>query len=308
MWEKLEDIWDWLLSRVLENTFKIEIAWSVLLTVGVGVYGAYLVFYPDSRPEDHEDEIHRQKVTVSMLGSPGSHSVIFAPTIVQNKSRMEWVHDLVQVRDRHGKSMEIEVGMLRKVGVGMMWNPYKWVLGSTSEVGIDDKEVRNIEEAIESSPAEESRPIIAVGMASHENTDVDPDREEALAGYRAERLVDLCQRRFPGADIYSLNLGFYHGDTSSTASSASERRVVLMVITSWEEGAHLNSGVRNALIAIADEKRFSFDARNYSKFSENRFSIRQDYTRSQRRMNLSWLEWWRTRLTQHLKRTADAAA
>jgi hypothetical protein len=57
MWEKLEDIWDQLLSRIFENQFKIEIAWSILLAVALGIY---LVFFLDSRPEEHHrDEIQR---------------------------------------------------------------------------------------------------------------------------------------------------------------------------------------------------------------------------------------------------------
>ena len=89
------------------------------------------------------------------------------------------MHDIVLAKDKKNKEITIEVGTLRKVEIGMLWKPYKWVIGSTSQVGIDEKERLNIEDAISSSPAGETRPIIAVGMASSENSGNEPGREEA---------------------------------------------------------------------------------------------------------------------------------
>jgi hypothetical protein len=214
-----------------------------------------------------------------IIGEPERPTIIFSSNVSINGPRIEWMHDIVLARDNNNKEIAIEVGTLGKVEVGMLWNPYKWVIGSTSQVGIDEKEILNIEDAISSSPASETRPIIAVGMASSENSAYDPGREEARAGDRADRLVSLCQRRYPEADIHSLNLGFFRRDASTSISRASERRVVLMVVTGWEEGADLNSGARDALLRMAEDKRFSFDARNYSNFAAEKFQIHNDFTR-----------------------------
>jgi hypothetical protein len=213
-----------------------------------------------------------------IIGDPKSPTVIFSSTISINGARIEWMHDIVLAKDKDDNEIAIEVGTLRKVEIGMLWKPYKWVIGSTSRVGIDEKEQLNIEAAISSSPTAETRPIIAVGMASSENSVNDPGREEARAGDRADRLVSLCQKRYPEADIHSLNLGFFRGNGSTSISRASERRVVLMVVTGWEEGADLSSGVRNALLLMAEDKRFSFDARNYSNFAAEKFSLQQSFT------------------------------
>jgi hypothetical protein len=171
----------------------------------------------------------------------------------------------VAAKDKNGKDL--------KVAVGVLWDPYRWVLNSTERVGISKSNSTPIAEILRGLPQGETRPIIAVGTASHENADDRPEVEEARAEVRADTLVDLCQRQYPNADIYSLNLGFFRKKGADSDSSATERRVILLVIESWEAGADLTSGVRDALIKAAAEQRFSFDASNYSNFPPERFRV-----------------------------------
>jgi hypothetical protein len=82
----------------------------------------------------------------------------------------------------------------------------------------------------------------------------------------------LCQKKYPTAPIWSLSLGYFKGKGSASASAA-ERRVILLVVTDHEPGADFPSGIRDALLKAAVEKDFSFDARDYSNFSEKQFQV-----------------------------------
>lgn len=197
---------------------------------------------------------------------------IFPPTAIPagNADSFEWKQGNVIVQDENGKAFGIQVGVL--------WDPYRWVLGSSSKVGIDDAESLLIEQVIQRSPTGGNRPIIVVGTASHENSDDDPEKERERAGARADRLNALCQSHYPDADIYSLNLGFYRASSASSSSSATERRVILLVVTCADEGADFNSGVRNALIEASELDDFSFDVRDYSNFDQTKFRVHERRT------------------------------
>lgn len=275
----LRDLWDKVVS-VLNVTDHFKEIIAGLTTLILAALLAYLVLNRGPSAASRDEGETGSSGTTVIVGSPERPTAIFAPVIiVDTNRRVEWVRDTLVILDKDHKKMGVEVGIL--------WDPYRWVLGSTSRVGIDSNEYLSIEDVFASSPGAEVRPIIAVGLASNENSGDNPADEEARAETRADRLVELCQRRYPDADIYSLNLGFYRGAPSPSASSASERRVVLMVLTWWEEGADLESGVRNALIEAANRRSFSFDARNYSNFDERKFSLLQRQKRGRWKLGLN---------------------
>ncbi len=202
------------------------------------------------------------------LDSIGFIQQVHAETKLPEKPT--WVTETVKSTDRFGKEIEVEIGIL--------WDPYRWVKGSTEDVSIDDAEkVKfSIGDVIRNFQNSENRPIIAVGTASHENAVENPEQETNRAQARADRLVTLCGEHFINLPhIYSLNLGAFKTDRSYSVFSASERRVILLVIKKGEDSLDLTSGVKNALIKAKVEQGFIFDARDYSLFDTTRFQVVQ---------------------------------
>jgi len=179
-----------------------------------------------------------------------------------------WVTETVKSTDRFGREMVVEIGVL--------WDPYRWVKGSTEQVSIDDAEkVKfSVGDVIRNFQDSEKRPIIVVGTASHENAVENPELEIGRAQARADTLVSLCGEHFINRPhIYSLNLGAFKTDRKYSTFSASERRVILLVIMKGEDSLDLTSGVKNALIRAKVEQGFIFDARDYSLFETTRFQV-----------------------------------
>jgi hypothetical protein len=247
---------------------------TVIILLKLGILGliVYLLFFPDGVRSSGQIDFPG--------GASDSRTAIFAPVLVMGDgTRAEWGSCLVAAQDKNDKKIEVALGFLRGVRAGMPWTPLEWALGSTTHVGIDGSASLRIEDVIASSPEEETRPIIVIGTASHENSASHPGQEEARAGSRADRLMSLCTQRHSGADLYRLNLGFFREARNNvcapTMSSGAERRVVLMVVTQQEEGVDLTSGARNALLEAAEVPECNFDARSYSNFDESRFRLGQ---------------------------------
>ncbi|HYO13847.1 MAG TPA: hypothetical protein VE685_11695 [Thermoanaerobaculia bacterium] len=250
---------------------------TVVILLKLGVLGliVYLLFFPDG--------VRSSRQVDFPPGGSESRTAIFAPVLVMDDgTRAEWGSCVVTAEDKNNKKIEVALGFLRGVRAGMPWTPLEWALGSTTHVGIDGSASLRIEDVIASSPEAETRPIIVVGTASHENSASNPGREEARAGSRADHLANLCTQRHSGADLYRLNLGFFQETrndvclpTMSSGSSGSERRIVMMVVTQQETGVDLTSGVRNALLEAAEVQACNFDARSYSNFDESRFRLGQ---------------------------------
>jgi hypothetical protein len=246
---------------------------TVIILLKLGVLGliVYLLFFPDAVRSSRQIDFPP--------GGSDSRTAIFAPVLVMDDgTRAEWGSCVVSAEDKNNKRIEVALGFLRGVRPGMPWNPLEWALGSTTHVGIDGSSSLRIEDVIASSPEAETRPIIVVGTASHENSASNPGQEEARAGRRADHLANLCTQRHSDADLYRLNLGFFRETRNdvcapTATSSGSERRVVLMVVTQQEEGIDLTSGVRNALLEAAEVPECNFDARSYSNFDESRFRL-----------------------------------
>jgi len=178
-----------------------------------------------------------------------------------------WISTPISVVDNSGNRLDVTVGVL--------WDPYRWIVGSASLVGIDEDQSQPIENVFQQFRDTETRPIIAVGMASHENSE-NPGQEEFRADARADRLVALCQEHFASRpEIYKLNLGVHKKTTRTPIESAKERRVVLLVITRRENNADLDSGIRNALIEVSKNKTLDFDPTQYSNFVQGRFHVQR---------------------------------
>ena len=159
------------------------------------------------------------------------------------------------------------------ISIGVLWDPYRWLIGSATLVGIDERESELIENIIKRFQNTETRPIIAVGLASHENSE-NPGQEEFRANARADKLVALCQSHFIAKpEIYKLNLGVHKNTGLTSVESATERRVILLVITKRENDTDLDSGVRNALIEAKNNWELEFDPNAYSNFSPEKFHV-----------------------------------
>jgi hypothetical protein len=200
------------------------------------------------------------------LSSIGFIQQVSAETRLPEKPT--WVTKTVNSTDRFGKEMVVEIGVL--------WDPYRWVKGSTEQVSIDDSEkVKfSVGDVIRNFQNTEKRPIIVVGTASHENSVENPELEIGRSQKRADTLVNLCGEHFINhPHLYSLNLGAFRTDRKYSVFSASERRVILLVIKKGEDSLDLTSGVKNALIRAKVEQGFIFDARDYSLFETDRFQV-----------------------------------
>ncbi len=184
---------------------------------------------------------------------------------------IEWRQECVHAKDNKGNDLTVVVAVL--------WDPYRWTLGSTSHVGIDVGESVRIEDVIQTLKGTESRPVIVVGTASNENSEDNPATEADRAQRRADKLAHLFQGHYPQADIYSLNLGFYRKPAAPLASTDTQRRVAIMVIESPKgdlSNVDLHSGVRNALIALDKQnEELSLDVGGYSHFDEEKFRVKQ---------------------------------
>jgi hypothetical protein len=213
------------------------------------------------------DDISRSRYSTGLPPrSIGFIQQVRAETILPK--RPDWVTKTVKSADKFGKEIEVVVGVL--------WDPYRWVKGSTEQVSIDDteKDKFSVGEVIKNFQDSEKRPIIVVGTASHENAVENPELEIDRAQKRADALVTLCGEHFINRPhIYSLNLGAFRMDRRYSVFSASERRVILLVIMKGEDSLDLTSGIKNALIKAKVEQGFIFDARDYSLFETTRFQV-----------------------------------
>lgn len=180
-----------------------------------------------------------------------------------------WKTYHIRTQDKGGANLEVVIGVL--------WDPYRWSLGSISQVSIDERDNIKYEvgQLLAALDANESRPIIAVGTASRENAKEHLDIEEARADARMRTLANLCISHFKAKNppIYGLNLGAFNPNKTPIQFSASERRVILLVITKGADQADLTSGVKNALTQAGQDRSFVFDARDYSIFNSEQFEV-----------------------------------
>ena len=181
----------------------------------------------------------------------------------------DWNVTTVKTIDSRGKEVEVILGVLSA--------PYKWVKADTHYVAIDREEkVRyKIEDIIKTFQDDEKRPIIVVGLASHENVKENPEEEIDRAADRADKLAALCSEHFKKnkPHIYSLNIGGFKPNNNTSMFSATERRVVLLVINQGEDTPDLTAEVKKALIKASQEQNFILDARDYSLFNTDRFRV-----------------------------------
>jgi hypothetical protein len=182
-----------------------------------------------------------------------------------------WISIPVSSTDSYGEKVEVNIGIL--------WDPYRWVRGSAEYVAIDESEKNRIrvEDIVKDFERDEKRPIVAVGVASHENAIGNPEVEIKRAKSRADKLVDICSSHFnSGTHIYSMNLGAYMPSNGSSRYSASERRVILLVINKGENSRDLTSGIKNALIQASKTHKYLIDPNYYSLFNTTMFELKRE--------------------------------
>jgi hypothetical protein len=180
----------------------------------------------------------------------------------------DWKTTTIKTVDSKGNEIEVVLGVL--------WDPYRWVKASTRYVALDldEKDKYPIEDIIKTFHNDEKRPIIVVGTASHENAKENPEEEIARAADRADKLVTICGQHFINRPhIFSLNLGAYKPDRNPSIYSASERRVILLVIEKGENSPDLTAEIKKILEKAKKEQNFIFDARDYSLFDSDRFQV-----------------------------------
>ncbi|PYP92446.1 MAG: hypothetical protein DMG65_03730 [Candidatus Angelobacter sp. Gp1-AA117] len=212
---------------------------------------------------------HAVKLPINITSSL---NVAFIQTI-ESKSLPEvprWKATAIRTTDSFGNDIEVIVGVL--------WDPYRWVKGNAELVAIDEAEKHrySIEDVIRSFQNNEHRPIIAIGLASHENVRENPDQENERAGDRADRLVELCGRHFISKPhIYSLNFGAYSPNGNPSRFSASERRVVLVVINQGENSPELMQRLKPALLQAWQQGSLMFNPKDYLLFDTPEFQLKK---------------------------------
>lgn len=263
---------DKLAGNVVDKSFYVLFALTALIAVAAVLTGACP---PLPRPV-----MVRTDVSPTVSFAPQVNATLFQINVnsnnrttstffINNPPSFQTAH--VQTQDRCGKSLGIELGMLS--------DKYRWVYVSDSKVGISLKESVEIDEVFQHIPNTVSLPVIAVGLASHEHAEDDASSEIGRALRRVDNLVKAADTHFTvnRPELYSLNIGYYTGrSTLPSDESAIERRVILMQVTSREKDTDLNSGVRNALIKLKEEKKLveGFDPDAYSEFPPEKFSVK----------------------------------
>jgi len=158
--------------------------------------------------------------------------------------------------------------------VGALNENYRWLMGSSKYVGISGGDSIPLNDALSSLSRDVELPLIVIGMASHENADENPFQEDFRALTRADAIAQFSQDHFNRApQIYKINLGAYRSRSGPAGTSAVERRVAVLQITCWDEGADLQSGVRNALVKAGRRGGTSVNGPGYTNFDPERFIV-----------------------------------
>ncbi|HST58707.1 MAG TPA: hypothetical protein VLK84_08470 [Longimicrobium sp.] len=149
---------------------------------------------------------------------------------------------------------------------------HRWLKASTELIGIDGKDAIPVERIFLGLASDTGKPIVAIGMASHENATENPEEEDQRARVRAERISSIAIRFFESQpEVRFVNLGARRSDIET--NSALERRVAIMAIRCADEGVDLTRGIRNALEALHDRGELLFNPKAYHNWDANRFRV-----------------------------------
>lgn len=177
-----------------------------------------------------------------------------------------WDTTTSTIEDDSGNELTVSIGVLR--------GDMRWVLGSTTHVGIHDGDSIRFERVISSLAPTAELPVILVGMASHENAVDNPDEENRRAQIRSDAMADHAATHFTRhPEIRKLNLGAYEGADSSAVNSATERYVVVLEIRCLDKDTDIISGIRNALLDSRERGELPFDPMAYTNFTTERFAV-----------------------------------
>lgn len=186
------------------------------------------------------------------------------PGIFPQDPGSPWEVDTATTYDVDGRKLH--------VAMGTMDVNHRWLLGSTSFIGIDGKETIPVEQIFSRLKRDTGRPIVVLGMSSHENAAENPAQENDRAQIRAERLGRLAVEYLqPQPEVRFVNLGARLSNFEY--NTAEERRVAIMQITCMDPGTDIVSGIRNALRVLHDERGdLPFNPADYSNWNPDRFS------------------------------------
>jgi len=176
--------------------------------------------------------------------------------------------------DTTTSTVEDDSGNILTVRIGVLHGDMRWLLGSTTHVGIHDGDSISIQRVISSLAPTTELPVVLIGMASHENAADDPDEENRRAQIRSDAMADYAANHFTRRpEIRKLNLGAYQGADSSAVNSATERYVVVLEVRCHNKGAALTSGIRNALLDSRRRGDLPFDPEAYTNWKPGRFMV-----------------------------------
>jgi hypothetical protein len=176
--------------------------------------------------------------------------------------------------DTTTSTIEDDSGNELTVSIGVLHGDMRWLLGSTTHVGIHDGDSIRFEQVISSLAPTAELPVILVGMASHENAVDDPAEENRRAQIRSDAMANYAATHFTRhPEIRKLNLGAYEGADSSSVNSATERYVVVLEIRCLDENTDIISGIRNALLDSHERGKLPFDPMAYTNFTSERFAV-----------------------------------
>jgi hypothetical protein len=157
--------------------------------------------------------------------------------------------------DLSGKKIEVKINTLA--------DQYRWVLGSSSEIGLGKKSENLTDHIRGLYISTKATTVVAVGMASVEG---DFSSQSVLAEERTDRLTRLIKDELkPTVAVHGLSLGRYVDErTRSTEDqTAIQRRVVIVEVFEPEKGANLSEAVYDALVKAREEQKITFDVREY---------------------------------------------
>lgn len=159
-------------------------------------------------------------------------------------------------QDSHGRKVEVQIHLLA--------GEYRWVLKSSSEIELGDKNTSLATHIRGLEISSKAKVIVGLGMASVEGNF---PSQSVLAEERTDRLIRLIKDELrPDIPVHGLSLGRYVDETTNatTRETAGQRRVVVIEVFEPEEGAVLQEAVYDALIKAREAPdKIPFDVRDY---------------------------------------------
>ena len=186
----------------------------------------------------------------------------------QVKARPKIATHVEKVKTQSGKNVTYAIHVMEQA--------FRWKVGATNEIADAENKPRfspteYAASLFERAPSDYSRPLIVIGLASHEfEAGHGQAWEEDRAGQRAENLAIACRDVFHKSPIFTLNLGIHQPTGNNPNESAVERRVVVVEVSSEHplNKEEINEGLQKALRNCEQRGEFKFGLSDYSLWPE----------------------------------------